>query len=324
MIRKVLILFLYLFFGLFFFATFASAQTTIKNDSIKGNQVVQPNFVPVFNHIFIIFEENKNTSNIKGNEQAPFLNSLMNQYAVATNYFAIEHPSLPNYMDMLGGNNGGIGNRDCEELESTCVSSSTNLMDRIDGAGLTWKAYFESMPNNCGTIPIKNYDLGVNPFVHYKDILYDKQRCYSHVLSYDHFSNDLENVDKLAYLNFIAPNMCNNMHNCSIETGDNWLTSEVGNILKSKAFTEQDSLLIITWDESEYKDSKYNFSNNVPLLLVGPAVKHAYRSNNHYDHFSLLHTIEAAWRLQSLTENDKNSPIMNEFFSSNRPTLELL
>lgn len=63
----------------------------------------QPPAIPAFDHIFIIVEENHAYSQIIGNSSAPYINSLANQQGLATNYFAIMHPSLPNYLTDLDG-----------------------------------------------------------------------------------------------------------------------------------------------------------------------------------------------------------------------------
>ncbi len=326
MIRRFIYLAGIVMVPIWLFASYASAQTA-NYTSTSGNVIPSPNFstaatpqIPVFDHVFVIIEENKDSSNILGDPQAPYLNSLKQKYSSANNYHAIEHPSLPNYMDITGGSNGGLEKRDCEHLTQTCVSDNQNIADRLDQAGLTWKAYYEDIPGACATSSTNLYDLGVNPFVHYRDVVDNPSRCRSHVVPYIQFSSDLQNPQSLANLSFITPNMCDDMHNCSVRTGDRWLASEVPNLLHSPAFTSQNSLLVITWDEAEDGTG----SNQVPLLLIGPAVKESYQSSKNYSHYSLLHTIEASWRLSPLTENDSNAPLLSEFFQPYKPALELL
>src|SRR5262245_43137837 len=58
--------------------------------------------VPAFKHIFIIVLENKSYDRVEGNSNAPYLNTLAHQYGLATNYYAIRHPSLPNYLALIG------------------------------------------------------------------------------------------------------------------------------------------------------------------------------------------------------------------------------
>ena len=112
-------------------------------------------------HVVIIVEENESASNILGNEDAPYINKLARKNALATNYQAVTHPSLPNYLAMTSGTNAGITD-DCEPGDG-CVAQVPNITDAIEKSGRTWKMYAESMPapctatnpdrTGCGTIP---------------------------------------------------------------------------------------------------------------------------------------------------------------------------
>ena len=79
--------------------------------------------VPAFDHIFVIVEENHAFSDIIGSVQAPYINGLAGQNGLATQYLAITHPSLPNYLVLTGGDTFGSGRgprhagaRDAKEL----------------------------------------------------------------------------------------------------------------------------------------------------------------------------------------------------------------
>lgn len=279
--------------------------------SINQNHAVASG-VPNFAHIVVIIEENHETTSILGNTEAAFINNLASQYALATNYFAIEHPSLPNYIDLISGTNGGVIDN-CNPPTSTCRADVRNLPDELERTNHTWKAYFESMPTPCSVQPYAKgdlYDIQHNPFVYYPDILANQTRCNKHVVPLSELSTDLKDEAKLPDFIFIVPNRCNDMHDCDIATGDSWLAGMATKLLDSPAFTRKNSLLAVTWDESE-EDAA---TNNVPLILAGPSVRRAYKSSTRYDHYSLLHTIEESWGLKPLADNDKNAPVLDEFF----------
>ena len=82
--------------------------------------------------------------------------------------------------------------------------------------------------------------------------------------------------------------------------------AKVPTILASPAFTTQNSLLVIAWDEGD------DNSNTVSTIFAGPAARTAYKSDAAFDHYSLLHTIESLWGLAPLTDNDKNAPVMSD------------
>src|SRR5262249_15139090 len=69
-----------------------------------------PGGVPSLDHVFVIMMENHAYAQIVGNPSAPFTNKYMKQANTATNYFAIAHPSLTNYLEVVGGSNFGVLN----------------------------------------------------------------------------------------------------------------------------------------------------------------------------------------------------------------------
>jgi hypothetical protein len=92
-------------------------------------------------HIFLIVMENQEYDQLIGNPQAPYLNQLAHQYTVADDYHAITHPSLPNYLALLGGNTFGIRSN-CTD----CSIDQPNLVDELEAKGKRWKSYQEDLP----------------------------------------------------------------------------------------------------------------------------------------------------------------------------------
>jgi hypothetical protein len=261
--------------------------------------------VPNFDHIVVIMMENHSYSEIINNPAAPYYNSLANQYGLANQYFGVRHPSLPNYLSFTGGTTAGI-TTDC----NTCFLNAPNLaVDRIEASGRTWKGYLESMPAPCTLGDTGQYIQHHNPFVYYDNIRTVPAEC-AKVVPYTALASDFASIATTPNYSLIAPNVCNDMHNCSIATGDAWLQSNVGSILASPAFTTQNSLLVLSFDEDDGTEA-----NRVPTVLVGSSVRPGARSNVHYDHYSLLKTIESAWGLAPLTTNDANASVMSDFFT---------
>lgn len=288
-----------------------SAVPAKSNQSQAANQSASTKPAPASNnkqfaHIFIIMEENKPYNSIVGSSQAPHINSLIRQYTLANNYFAVLHPSLPNYLAVTSGSNHGINN-DCNPPSAGCEINATNIADEIEHSGHTWKEYAESMPSPCYTYNSGEYATKHNPFIYYSDIVNNHTRCVSHVVPFSNLARDLKSTSTTPDYAFITPNLCNDMHDCSVVTGDQWLAAHVPEILQSKAFTVQNSLLVITWDEGNAA------SNHVPAILIGPQVKSGYTLSGHYTHYSLLHTVEANWNLAPLTDNDARASVMTGF-----------
>jgi acid phosphatase len=263
--------------------------------------------VPAFDHIFIIVMENRSAAEVVDNDgQAPYFNQLASEYGLAANAVAVAHPSLPNYVALIGGDTFGI-TKDCDG----CFVDAPNLVaDRIVPSGRTWKAYMESMPSTCFEGDSYPYAQKHNPFFYYDDIRLTAQ-C-DDIVPFSSLADDLASADSTPSYVWITPNLCNDMHNCPISSGDAWLANTVPQILQSPAFATRTSLLLITWDE----DDDSSGLNQIPVLVVARGVSPGFRSTVRYTHYSVLRTVEEAWGLAPLTANDAAASPMADFFSA--------
>jgi phosphatidylinositol-3-phosphatase len=263
--------------------------------------------VPRLAHVVLIVMENRSASQVVGSAQAPFITRLAHRYSLAAGYSALFHPSLPNYIALTSGSNQGITDDRSPPTAGYAVAAR-NLADTIEASGLTWRSYAES-------IPAPGYARGDTalyatrhvPFLYYRDVLDDARRRTSHVVPLTRLAADLGTAAATPAFSFITPNLCNDMHSCPTQVGDAWLARWVPRILASPAFRSSPSLLVVTFDEGVGADQ------HVATILAGSAAKRHYRSSRPYDHYSLLHTIEAALRLPTLTGNDARAATMGEF-----------
>ncbi|MDQ3811819.1 MAG: alkaline phosphatase family protein, partial [Chloroflexota bacterium] len=132
-----------------------------------------PTPVPPPPHVFVIVMENHGPAQILGNPEAPYLNELASTYAVADEYFAVSHPSLPNYLALVGGDTFGVTSN-CTD----CVVDGPNLADALLAHGKTWKSYQEDLPSPCFLgASSDNYVLRHNPFLYFQSIRDDPARC---------------------------------------------------------------------------------------------------------------------------------------------------
>ncbi len=270
--------------------------------------------LPAFDHIFLIILENKDARKVAGNPSAPYINELASQYGSATQYYGVTHPSLPNYLALTGGDTFGIAS-DCTD----CFVNEDNLADQIEASGRSWKAYLEAMPSPCflgNANPL--YKQKHNPFIYYDSIRTDPKRC-GQTVPLDQLANDL-NSDQVPDFVWITPDMCNDMHDCPVETGDAWLKLWVSQILASKAW-QQDSVLFITFDEGKSDNTEgcctYAAGGRVVTLVISPYVPPGFKSDVAYSHYSLLRTIEVAWGLPLLGKADCACTLpMTDFFQA--------
>jgi len=251
--------------------------------------------LPAFSHVVVIIMENKECGDVIGDRHAPFLTRLARRYALATSYFAVRHPSLPNYLALTGGSTFGIAS-DC----ATCQVHATNLVDQLERAGISWKAYIEGLPRPCYPgAAAGGYAKKHNPFAYYTDVAGNPARC-SRVVPLTELLPDLEG-GRLPAFTWITPNLCDDMHDCGVAAGDRFLAGLVPRLARALG---PRGVLFITWDEGE-TDSKGRCcekaaGGRVATIVVGPHARRGVEVALPYDHYSLLRTIEDAWHLREL------------------------
>jgi phosphatidylinositol-3-phosphatase len=241
----------------------------------------------------VIVMENKDCNDVIGSRQAPYLNALAQRYSFASRHFALRKPSLPNYLGLTGGSTFGI-TTDCTE----CSVSSTNLVDQLEGAGITWKAYMQGMPLPCfagaeSGLYVKRH----NPFVYYSDIVSRPMRC-GRVVPLNRLSRDLARRTLPRFV-WISPDICDDMHSCTIRTGDRFLSRLVPPLLRALG---PRGVLFVTWDEGYGGAGCCGRARggNVALIVAGASARSNARSGLAYDHYSVLRTIEDAFALPRL------------------------
>src|SRR6266700_3395182 len=271
--------------------------------------------LPTFSHVFTIVMENEESSSLIGNSAAPYINGLAQSYGLATQYYAISHPSLPNYLAMTAGSTFGISS-DC----TTCWVGATNLADQIEAGGRSWKAYLEGMPSACFVGDAYPYMQKHNPWIYYNDIRTNAARCSAHVVPFTQLGADLGGGSVPNYV-WITPNMCNDMHDCSIATGDSWLSQQVPAILNSSAF-QNGGVLFITWDEGDTNAGccTYSAGGNAAMLVISPLAGLGFASTITEDHYSFVRTVEDSWGMPELNNASCScNPAMSEYFTQAPP-----
>jgi hypothetical protein len=244
-------------------------------------------------HVVVIVMENKEYDQILGSSKAPFANRLAGRYAIASRYYGIRHPSLPNYLALTGGETFGI-NSDCID----CHVNATNLVDQLERGGLSWKGYMEDMPTPCyrrkGTA---GYAKKHNPFIYYDDIANNPSRC-AKLVPYQQLAGDLT-AGSLPSFVWISPNLCDDTHDCSVSSGDRFLASIVPALLHELG---PHGRLYITWDEgvSDAGCCKKAHGGRVLTIIAGPGIPPGTRLATPNDHYSLLRSIEDQLHLTHL------------------------
>ncbi len=268
--------------------------------------------------VFTIVMENKSQGDILGNGQAPYINKLANDNAVAFGYHdSFVHPSEANYIWMVSGENFGV--LDDDDPISHHLYSTSHIADQLEMSGLTWHTYQESMGEPCGLKSHGRYAAKHNPFVFFNDVngwdgtqFQPSQRCIDNVVDYSQLDKDIA-AGNLAKYVFITPNLDHDMHDGSIADGDAWLANEIPKILATPEY-QNGGVLFLLWDEG----GGYPASDDPPFIAISPNVKKGTKSNADFDTSSYLKTVQAITGVQALpcdAENGARVSMMQDLFN---------
>jgi len=252
--------------------------------------------VPNFSHVIIFIFENKEFGTVIGNQSMPVYNRLAEEYTLLTGYYAIRHPSLPNYIALIGGDTFGI-DTNCE----SCFVDAPSLPDLLETSGRTWRTYQEDLPEPCFIGSRPPYAQKHNPFIYFDPIREDPQRCQPAIVPLTQLETDLAS-NSLPDFVFITPNLCNSAHDCDLSISDAWLEGWVNQIMQSPAYDEN-TLIVLTWDEGQGDHTCCGLptgGGRVATVLISPLVRRGFQDDTEYTHYSLLKTIAEGWGLEKL------------------------
>jgi hypothetical protein len=271
----------------------ACAPNPVINDS--GGAVSS---VPKFQHIAMIIFENKGFEAVIGNPLMPKFNELAQEYTLLTGYYAVQHPSLPNYLGLVGGDTFSIST-DCID----CFIDAPSLPDLIEESGRTWRTYQEDMPEACFVGDQGQYAQRHNPFIYFDGVRLNQSRCEQSVVPLTELNKDIS-AGSLPNFMFITPNLCNDSHDCSLEVADAWLANLMATLTPALDKTGEPYLVVVLFDEAQRPDGVRKLlesgGGRVPVVLFSPQVKNGFEDSTRYNHYSLLKTISAAWGLSYL------------------------
>jgi phosphatidylinositol-3-phosphatase len=298
----------------------ASAQQTWDNQPASAERnasPVTPAVAPLsrqVNHVFIVMEENHSYSDVIGNQQMPYLNSLAQSYSVAEAYYANTHPSIGNYFMLTTGQ---IITNDDGYMGTVSVD---NVVRELIAAGKTWKEYSEALP-------YQGYDGGDtgeyaerhNPCSYFSDVR-NNQSQLQNLVPFTQLATDIANHTLPNYA-FIVPDLLNDAHDGTLAQADAWLQANIAPLLASPDFnTPGGGLLIITFDESEDSDTQYG-GGHVAWVAVGPDVNRGYPPKGSYipltwyQHASTLRFMLQLAGVSVFPGGSSTAPDMWEFFA---------
>jgi phosphatidylinositol-3-phosphatase len=251
--------------------------------------------VPSFDHVVVIVFENKERQSVLGNPAAQTFNRYAKRFANLTAYYAVTHPSLPNYIALVSGSSQRITS-DCTE----CIVDAPSLADSLEAGGRSWKTYAEGLPfpGFAGTANGR-YVKKHNPFLYFLGIV-DNGARRTRIVPLAQLAADLR-AQALPDFALLVPDLCNSMHDCGIRVGDAWLRRIVPPLLKLPK-----TAIFVVFDEGR---TQVRGGGHTPGLVLGTAVRSGSRFGALSGHYEVLRTIEEAWGLPLLGASAQVRPI---------------
>lgn len=246
----------------------------------------------------------------------PGLAALAQRFAIATSWYAIAHPSLPNYLALTSGGTWGVTS-DCVE----CFVDVPDVGQQLSGAGVSWAAYMEGAPSPCFLADYggNGYAAKHDPFRYYVPVRVSSSLC-GHIRPLAELPPLLSRPASLPSFVWVTPDLCHDGHDCAPAEAAAWLTGFVDELTTSAAW-QDGTALVVTWDEGDGDGTLTPAGQvaaccgggHVLTIVAAPGIGRGERVAVPYDHYSLLATVEDAFGLPLLGAARAATPLSGFF-----------
>jgi phospholipase C len=194
--------------------------------------------------VVVVWLENHEYSDVTASSM-PYLYGLGTTYGRADQFYAVTHPSLPNYLAFWSGSTQGVTDDNDHNLGAASLSS------QMSTAGRSWRTYAQDYPATAGCHTASTYSGGIDG----PGVAGTYARKHNPAMSFTFVSGSsqcaniqpLANFDSSVNVAFVVPNLCNDAHDCSLATADAFLRGFVPTVLGASDWAH--TLLIISFDE---------------------------------------------------------------------------
>lgn len=246
-------------------------------------------------HVFVVMLENAKRSTVLAN--GPYETLLASHFASASHYYAICHPSAPNYLAITSGAPWQCGS------DGYSKHSTENLGDMAQKAGLSWAGFEESMSKPCSTTDSYPYAVKHNPFVYYPDIVNNSSECRAHDVPFSAWTGDLANGTIPNFAMF-TPNLTDDGHDTGVAHADQWLRGWLSPLLNDSFY--RSSVFFVVYDESVNDSTGFNgtMGGQIFFTAVSPYARSGFTLTENVSHYDLLTTVEWLLGLGSTGQHD--------------------
>ena len=213
--------------------------------------------------ILVIMEENHSIQQIFPSGM-PYLWSLAQRYAYATDWSDVAHPSLPNYLAIFGGSDFNDP-QDCAP-GAGCTYPGPSVFGQALSRGETARAYEESMPQPCDQGYVGQYDVNHNPWAYFPS---EAASCRADDVpagtpAGGALADDVRG-GTLPTVGLITPNLLHDGHDGTPAQADAWLRTWVPVLMSGPDWRSGRLAVIVVFDEGETTEQ-------VPFVLMAPGL----------------------------------------------------
>ncbi len=228
--------------------------------------------------VLVVVEENHSLDQMRSG--MPYLAGLAQKYGYATDYAAVAHPSLPNYLAIAGGSTFGVTD---DASPAAHPLSGQSVFGAAIAAGRTARLYAESMPSACDTRPSGRYAVKHAPWAYFVDeasAVSGRDRCPPGLLTVGALASDVS-AGELPTVGMLIPDLAHDAHDGTLASADAWLKGWLPTIMAGPDFAAGRLAIVITADEDDR-----SAGNRVLTVVVAPGVKHEVVTSR-LSHYSL-------------------------------------
>jgi phosphatidylinositol-3-phosphatase len=240
-----------------------SVAQTVEADAAGTNTV---------DKLLVFVVENRSQAQMR--RGLPWVRRLGNTYGHTTDFHGITHPSLPNYLAMLGGSTFGVTDDDPPAVHNLAGPS---VFGEAVEAGRTARVYAESMTRRCQKVNAGRYAVRHNPWAYFAD---ERSACADNDLRFARLAKDVVG-GRLPDVGLVVPNLCHDAHDCRLPVANAWLRRVIKQVMQGPDWADGHLAIVITADEDDR-----DHGNRILTVVAHPHLDHAVVATT-LDHYSL-------------------------------------
>ena len=199
--------------------------------------------------VLVVVEENHAAASAL--QEMPYLADLADQFGQTSEYRAITHPSLPNYLAIAGGSTFGVTD---DRAPASHPITQPSVFDEAVTAGRTARTYAEAMSQSCALTADGRYAVKHNPWAYFSSAA-SRSSCQQFDVPAGTPVQGALHDDVLAgalpTIGLLIPDLCNDGHDCSLQVADDWLRQWLPFVMQGPDYRSGRLAIVVTFDEDD-------------------------------------------------------------------------